>query len=172
MFRGEKVTLRALEPGDADAMYFCESEASKWEITSIAAPISKYALRKYAEEYDADPIRAGQIRLTIETRESEVSGFVDLFNIDPINRTAEVGIVIFSKFQRRGFATEALSLIERYAMLWLRLRTLSAKITCTNTESIGLFEKCGYAKAGTLKNWIATRNNFSDLYIYQKMLDN
>ena len=86
-----------MEPEDAKMMWRVESDSTQWRENGMMAPYSMRNLREYAENYDADPIRTGQLRLIAElktagaeTAESRFTGIVDLFDISPTGRTAFV----------------------------------------------------------------------------------
>lgn len=153
----DKIRLRAVEPSDADVMWEIERDPTQWIDNGMSAPYSRHNLEEYAKTYDADPIRAGQIRLVVDlptSTEHEVVGLVDLYEISPTGRNAFVGIYIRREFRGKGLAKRALKLLEEYAYILLGLRILGAKIASTNTPSILLFEQCGYTHSGTLTDWL------------------
>lgn len=173
--RDTVLRLRAVEPSDASDMWNCESDSSQWEMNSIIAPYSLHNLKEYAENYDADPFRAGQIRLIIERLpdecyNSEIIGLCDLFEISSIHRTAQIGIYIKPSFRRNGYARRSLGLCETYAAKLLNLRIILAKIMCGNDESEHLFRKCGYILSGKIDEWFISGDNMFDLLIYSKKI--
>lgn len=133
-------------------------------------PYSKRNLREYAENYDADPIRAGQLRLVAEFIKGEVFGLVDLYDISPTGRTAFVGIYIMEPHRNRGRAIKVLRLIEDYARRLLNLRIIAAKISETNVASVAMFESAGYVRQGDLTDWLLSGTDTHSLYIYTKRL--
>lgn len=161
--------LRALEPDDAECMLEIENDSTQWLDNGMCAPFSSHLLRTYAESYDNDPFRAGQIRLIAESSD-EIVGIADLYDISLNFRTAFVGIYIRHAFRDSGYSRRALSLLEGYAYSVLNLRIVAAKISASNIESLGLFEKCGYTHAGTLSDWLYNAGKSRDLLIYTKKL--
>lgn len=167
--------LRAVEPSDADMMWSVETDSSQWLDNGMSAPYSRHNLREYADNYDADPIRAGQLRLVAELKESDrysVVGLVDLYDISSICRTAFIGIYICEPYRGNGHASRALSLMEKYARRLLNLRILAAKVSASNTASIHMFSKSGYMPAGELRDWILNGAETFSLLIYTKSLVN
>ena len=59
--QGENITLRALEPDDAVAVWRMECDSDQWLLNGISAPYSLQNIMDYIAGYDADPYRAGQI---------------------------------------------------------------------------------------------------------------
>ena len=98
--------------------------------------------------------------------------FVDLFDFDPKHSRAGVGIIIFSEENKgKGYAFEALQLINQYAVKHLNIHQLYANITEDNTQSIKLFKKAGYAESGMKKDWIKSGKNYKNELFYQLIHD-
>lgn len=167
----EKLRLRAVEPDDADKMCSIENDSCQWRENGMMAPYSRHNLKLYAENYDADPIRSGQLRMIAELRDrNEIGGIVDLYDINPTGRTAFVGIYIAEYHRGQGLGTMILELMEKYACMLLNLRSLGAKVSDKNYRSISLFEKAGYHLCGRMTKWLLSGHNEYDLLIYQKEL--
>jgi diamine N-acetyltransferase len=110
------------------------------------------------------------MRLVIESRAGEVVGAVDIFDFDPQNLRAGVGIVVGADFRRRGYALDALNTLEWYAREVLHLRQLWCSVTADNSASRQLFQRAGYAECGLRRSWILTPNGELDEVLYQKLL--
>lgn len=163
--------LRAVEPADAEFMWGVETDSTQWIENGMSAPYSRKNLRDYAETYDADPIRAGQIRFVIEDAQRRVPiGLADLYDISALCRTAFVGIYVTKAHRGCGVASEALKLLEEYARQLLNLRVIGAKVAGGNKTSTALFENSGYKMAGRLPEWLLYGNKTQDLVIYTKIL--
>lgn len=170
------LTLRAVEPEDADAIWEMETMSDQWDHNGLMAPYSKANIRDYALTYDPDPLRSGQLRLMAEVQsdsgESSIVGIVDLYDISARNRTAFIGIYVKNSFRGYGYGHDMLSLIEDYALTVLNLRTLAAKISEDNKKSIGLFQSAGYRHAGRLTSWLESAGKTTDMNLFQKLLSN
>lgn len=173
----EIIRLRAVEPDDTKQLWDIETDSDQWRENGMMAPYSMHNLREYAEHYDADPIRSGQLRLIMELKKEDsgemsrqIAGIVDLYDISPTGRTAFVGIYVLKERRRRGLATRALHLTEEYCRLLLNLRMLGVKISGSNMPSRGLFEKSGFNKVGELKGWLLSGHETFPLLIYTKSL--
>lgn len=166
--------LRAVEPDDAELMWEVETDSTQWIDNGMSAPFSRNNLREYALNYDADPMRSGQIRLVVEIRQDEenwkFAGLADLYDISPIGRTAFIGIYILPEFRDGCIAQRTLSQLEDYASNLLNLRILGAKISDVNIGSIRLFEKSGYLKTGELPDWLMSGNELHTVILYCKHL--
>lgn len=169
---GNRVRLRAVNREDAASMMIAESDSSQWVENEMSAPLSKDNILEYASTYDADPFRAGQLRLIVEKKsEKEIVGIIDLYELSAIHRRAYIGIYIFPEFRKQGFAKESIELLESYARQLLNLRLLGAKIAGSNAPSIILFSKGGYSLCGTLPAWLQCGADTTDLLLYVKVIN-
>ena len=167
----EIIKLRPVEPEDAETMWIVESDSEQWMQNGMSAPLSRQNLTDYALSYDADPVRAGQLRLIIESKpEKGIIGIADLYDISVQHRHAFVGIYIFPHVRRSGLALASLDLLERYAFNLLNIRHLVAKVMEDNAASSNLFEKAGYVYRGELPEWYQTGNEFRPLKILSKII--
>ncbi len=170
--RGERLRLRAVEPADACYMYSVENDPSQWIGSDITAPMSAHVLRDYAETYDADPIRSGQLRLMAEEKATgRTVGIIDLYRISPIDRSAMTGIYVDPSVRRQGYGHEMLCLIEAYARDILCLHQLNALVLTVNAGSRLLFEGAGYSHTATLRDWKRAAGRYYDVAVYQCLLE-
>lgn len=174
---GELIHLRALEPSDINRLYFWENDSSIWSVSGTLVPFSRFVLEEFVKEVHQDIYTSKQLRLMIdlkyfdETDEDETSrsiGCVDLFEFDPKNRRAGVGIMIANKADRgRGYATEALHLIIDYAFEVLDVHQIFSNVRIDNENSVALFKKAGFEITGLKQDWIYEQGKFYDEYIMQ-----
>jgi len=170
--RGRAVRLRAVEPGDVEAMYRWENDPAVWRVSGTLAPFSRHALMQFVEEQRFDLYRTRQLRLIIENPEGTAVGTLDLFEFDPLNRRAGVGILIYDASQRgRGYASDALEALKGYAREVLGLHQLWCDIGADNRASLGLFGRAGFVTAGRKRDWILTPEGFRDLLTLQLIMD-
>lgn len=166
-----KIRFRALEPEDIDILFEWENDTEIWEISNTCEPFSKYILAKYIKDSQRDIYESKQIRLVIETLDGVAVGAIDLFDFDPFHFRAGVGILIHNKNDRKlGYATDALELLCKYSLEYLRLHQLYANITEDNIASIHLFKKVGFGLVGIKKDWRRTANGWKNELLFQKIL--
>lgn len=95
-------------------------------------------------------------------------GCLDLFEYEPMHQRAGLGILIADQSERRkGLASEALELVINYAWEILQLQQLFCNISDQNTPSLALFEKHGFIRTGTKKQWRRQGTNWEDEHFYQ-----
>lgn len=171
MLSDDVIRLRAVEPADVDCLFIWENDSDSWRYGCNKAPLSRHQIWNYATGYDADPLRAGELRMMIvEQSTGATVGCVDLTDIDAVNSRAQCGIYISVAFRNRGYGAKALKLICAYADSVLAMHQLWAVIGRENLSSIAVFERCGFNTCGSLRSWIKKRTSFEDALIFQKLL--
>ncbi|MFC2110444.1 GNAT family N-acetyltransferase [Bacteroidota bacterium] len=166
--KGNTVHLRALEPEDLQFLFDSENNEDHWEVSCTQTPFSKFLLEKYLENAHQDIYEAKQLRLVIASNKTSTPmGMIDLFDFDPLNRRAGIGILIEKEFQGKGIAKEALRLLISYAFHYLNVHQLFANITTDNKTSIALFESFKFECVGIKKDWIFANPNYKDEALYQ-----
>lgn len=162
------VSLRAVDPEDLDFVYALENNPDLWQVGNTYAPYSKFTIREYLENAHRDIYEVKQLRLAICDVYGDIVGVVDLYDFDPKNRRAGVGIAISSDAQRnKGYGTAALELLAHYAFEHLMLHQLYASIAQDNVASRRLFEKVSFRESGIKTDWIATKNGYVNELFYQ-----
>lgn len=167
---GKHIYLRALEPKDLDFLYELENDTSIWEISGTTTPYSRNVLQLYLDNAHRDIYEVKQLRLCICDLEGLVIGLVDLFDFDPKNLRAGIGIVIKDANNRnKGVGAEAINLLRDYSFSVLNLRQLFANVSEDNEASIHVFEKLGFNRVGVKKDWIFSDGVYKNEILFQKI---
>jgi diamine N-acetyltransferase len=166
---GETIYLRALEPEDLEFLYVVENDENIWHVSNTQTPYSKFLIRQYLQNAHQDIYEAKQLRLVIcETVNNKTIGLIDLFDFDPKNNRAGVGILIHNSDQRgQGFGKQALKLVIEFAFYQLQIHNLYANIGTQNENSLHLFATFGFEKVGIRKDWNYIGNQYQDEAIFQ-----
>ena len=171
--QSEHIKLRALEPSDIDLLYSWENNMEIWAVSNTLAPFSKYILKKYIESSHLDIFEAKQLRLVIEAKDQSSLmyhpvGAIDLFDFDPFHSRAGIGILIHNAEERnKGYASESIRLVTKYAFETLQLHQLYCNIAATNTASLQIFQKIGFKVIGIKEQWLKTHNGWLDELMLQ-----
>jgi diamine N-acetyltransferase len=163
------IRLRAPEPEDLELLYEWENNESNWIISNTVTPFSKYTLKQYLENAHRGIYETGQLRLMIDHIPDNLTiGTIDIFDFDPFHSRAGLGILIANEaYRRKGFASMALKCLIDYCFKTLQLHQLYCNILSNNSESIKLFRKQGFVKAGIKKDWIKTPEGWIDEHLFQ-----
>lgn len=171
MLVGDNIRLRALEPEDLELFYAWENDSDIWKISHTYTPFSKHVLARYLENAHQDIFIAKQLRLMIE-KDNQAIGTIELFDFDPINLRAGLGIWIVQESDRRkGYAKEALSLMIEYAFFKLQLNQLYCNISSSNQASINLFSSLDFMLIGVKKKWNKSPKAWEDELMFQLLCD-
>jgi diamine N-acetyltransferase len=167
--KGNNIYIRALEPNDLEFVYAMENDESIWEVSNTQTPYSRFLVKQYLENAQQDIYEAKQLRLAIcQDQDFPALGLIDLFDFDPKNNRAGIGIVIQGNENRKqNIGSEALELLIRYSFQHLSLHQLYANIGTENRASIALFTKFGFQKIGTKKDWTLVNGVYKDEAVFQ-----
>lgn len=116
---------------------------------------SREQLRRFIENQQYDISETGQIRFVICRRDTDcierdggAVGFIDIFDLDPVELSADVGILICDPVnRRRGYGCEAVVLASEYAHRIVGLHELRCTVAADNTASMALFTAAGFVTA-------------------------
>ena len=167
---GELTRLRALEAEDVDLLYVWENDPAVWGVSGTLAPFSRHTLRRFLDEQRFDLYAARQLRLVVETLDGRAVGLVDLFEFEPVDLRAGIGILIHGAGDRgRGFASDALDVLCRYARQVLGLHQLGCSVAPDNAASLTLFRRAGFVECGRKREWRRTPDGWADELLLQKI---
>ncbi|MBQ5371227.1 MAG: GNAT family N-acetyltransferase, partial [Rikenellaceae bacterium] len=143
------------------------------ETPKIRAALPRFVfaiLRAFIEQQQYDIWRTHQLRLVIALNDDERAvGAVDLFDFDPLNRRAGVGVLVADGERCRGYATEALTLFVEYARDVLMLNQLYCDIDTDNTACRALFAGCKFEECGVRRRWRLGADGWHDVVMMQRL---
>lgn len=170
MLVGNKVRLRPIEPWDVDKILDWENNHKNWRVSNTLVPFSKELIMQYINNaQDIYAVKQARFIIT-QIDDLKAIGSIDLFEFAPMHQRAGVGILVEEEHRGKGYATEALSLIDDYALNVVGIRNLFCNILEDNHGSISLFEKSGYVEVGRKIKWYNDQVDWLDEIMYQKAL--
>ncbi len=168
---GEKVMLRAIEMKDCDMLLKLINDPDTEKMLGGASfPISEQHQKAWIEKQAANQ---GVLRCIVETIDGGCAvGTVILSGIDYQNGNAEIHIKLSAEEGRgKGYGSDAIKAIVRYAFEELRLHCIYATVLEYNIASAKMFEKCGFEREGILKERVYKNGKFVDMISYS-IIDN
>ena len=164
---GEKIVLRAIEPGDALLLKDLINEPETEQmVLGWSFPVS---MQEQINWINSLQKQDSLLRCIIQIKESnEAIGTAILSNIDYKNGTAGIHIKISGKGNQRGrgYGFDTINCLVNYAFKELRLNCIYAQIATYNKPSVSLFLKCGFEKEGILRKRIYKRGEFFDVIVF------
>jgi ribosomal-protein-alanine N-acetyltransferase len=85
---------------------------------------------------------------------------------DPDNKKAEIGYVLNPEYCNKGYATEAVSKVIKYAFSELHLHRIEARIIKENTVSASVAQKCGLRLEGTAVDELFLKGEYKTILHY------
>lgn len=163
---GERLFLREVRPSDVTERYYgwmTDPEVYQF-LESRFLPISQELLRDYVTSKLGD--RNNAFFAIVTRQDDQHIGNIKLGPIDWVHRTADIGLLIGDRAcWGKGYATEAIGLVVRYAFDLLNLRRLTAGCYDENVGSAKAFEKCGFQVEGRLRQHRFSRGAYSDVLL-------
>lgn len=173
MLQSKNIYLRAIEPEDHLISHKWRNDFDLIQGYSQARYVSKETERKWALGVIEDHESGSSVRLAICTqKDSILIGFANLLNIDLHNRNCEISLILGNKkFHKKGFATEARTLLFSYGFYELGMERIWARILSTNFNAIRSSENFGYVKEVVLRKSLYKKGEFHDEFIYSMLRD-
>jgi len=160
------IKIREIDLEDADFILEIENNKDIWKISHTKEEFSKKDIEIFIAKNILDGLSTEQKRWII-TINNERCGCIDIFDYNESNKRAGIGIVIHKDFQNQGVASKALKQFSTYCQHKLKLHQVYCTILEDNTNSIKLFEKCGFQKSGQRKEWTYYNNEYFNEVFYQ-----
>jgi len=166
MIYGDRVRLRAIEREDIPRFvrWFNDPEVRRY--LTAYEPMSRVKEERWFEGYLS---RRDDIILAIEAREGDEwvhIGNVGLHRIDWKNRVAKLGIVIGERgYWGRGYGTDAVRTMLRYAFLELGLNRVELEVFGFNRRAIRCYEKAGFVREGARRHALYRDGKYHDVVI-------
>lgn len=142
------IYLRLTIPQDADLILSWENDPKNKAFSDHDGSFTNEDISKFIEELNKSEFGEQQRYMICDSEVQVPLGAVDLFDVDRVNASAGVGILIAEASQRqRGVATKSLLLLEEKCMDF-GVDTLKATVHSWNEPSLKLFKKAGYTLIG------------------------
>jgi RimJ/RimL family protein N-acetyltransferase len=170
---GERLTLRILTPDDVagelggnyvawmndpDITQFLES---RWRAHTFES------IRAFVAAMNESP-RDFQFGMFLKNSDIHI-GNIKVGNIDLMHRRGDVGLLIGDKNSwGKGYATEAITLVTRFAFEELNLNKLIAGMYAPNQGSYKAFIKAGWRDVGVLKAHCFYKGGYVDELLVEK----
>ena len=148
-----KVKLRELSLEDVDDRYqWCldKEVTNHLNMPEKYPPFSREETRKWIEMCINHT--NGYEQKAIITEDGKHIGWIDLKNIDNLNKHAELGIAIGDKrFWGKGYGLSAMNEMLLFGFKELQLNKIWLRVEIDNKKAIKSYERIGYTEEGILR---------------------
>lgn len=164
--KGEKVTLRALEPSDAAAAqaWINDPEFCRY-LRDISFPFSLRAEQEWIESQVAAD-GEGSYTFGIEAEDRALIGTIGLHRISYKDGHAGMGVGIgVPGYRGRGYGTDAISTLLRFCFGDLRLHKVWLEVDCGNDRAIRCYERIGFRREGVMRDHSYKDKRYRDYHL-------
>ncbi|MEU3711670.1 GNAT family N-acetyltransferase [Streptomyces catenulae] len=167
---GQRVRLRAVEPGDWAAFRrLAADEERSGDV--LRPPRSAESFRVRARE-QATAAESDCFRLMIVARDTgETVGAVGTSYADPHAGRFEYGITLEGGHRRKGYAREAAVLLLRFFFAERRYHKCEVRIFADNAASLALHRALGFVEEGRLRDHVFLAGRHQDLVVLGLLAD-
>lgn len=99
----------------------------------------------------------------------KIIGTAMIFNFDKDARHAEIGYVLNKNYWGKGYGTETVKLMNKFAFECLILHKLHAHVVDANTGSIRVLERSGFVLEGRFKDYYFIEGRYYDGLFFGKI---
>ena len=163
----ERLVLRRFRASDAPvlAAYRSDPAVARYQSWDAPFPLEKaeVAVRNFAA---GSPDRVGWFQYAVElTGERSLIGDVAVRLHDNLKQ-AEIGFTLAPAYQKRGFATEAVSAVLDRLFRLQGLHKVTGECDARNKPSAALMERLGFTREGCLRQQTFIKGEWTDDLIY------
>jgi len=167
LLAGTVLRLTALRPADLPIMAAWYNDAGFLRLYDArpAYPKSEETLR---EELDEGRKKSDAFVFAARLLDGdELIGFVELDGILWPHRVGWLGLGIGERANwGKGYGREMLALALRFAFAELNLHRVQLTVFSYNTRAIALYEKAGFHREGTFRQFMQRDGQWCDMYLY------
>ena len=169
MLQGKVVSLRGVEKDDLDRIREWLTDPELLHLLGARpVPISNIEADKLPELFR---LRDGRV-LAITARDRGMLGLIAVGNFHEFNRTAQILVLIGDRGEwNRGYGTDALRSVTRFAFEDLNLNCVEAQIPEFNARALRAFGKVGFQEEGRLRSRLFLRGRYWDVVSFSALRD-
>ncbi|MEI7469945.1 MAG: GNAT family protein [Chloroflexota bacterium] len=166
MINGKKIRLRHAERADLPHFVRWLNTPDTRQYLDAIYPFSQIE----EEQWFDNLLKSREAYLNffvIETLETnEIVGTLGLHEVNQRNRWTELGIMIGdSANQNKGYGSDALRTLLRFAFEELNLNRVQLRVHDDNLRGIHVYKRCGFVHEGTLRQNLWKHGCYHDVHI-------
>jgi len=172
MLRGELTGLRARLPGEAEILHAELYEDVETRVRADSRPWvpipSGPASPFWTGAGPAQPVDAAVFSV-VELATGQLAGDAVLWDIDPHNRSAHLGISVRPAYRGRGLGTDTARVLCRYGFAIRGLHRLQIETLADNEAVIRLAQQTGFTREGVIRGSDWVNGRFADSVIFGRL---
>jgi RimJ/RimL family protein N-acetyltransferase len=167
-WQNDLVRLRAWSADDWEWDYYNAFDTSALRLADCEMHLTPTVLesKNFSERIANLSSANGRIYFAIEIFEGTNVGRISLNCNDERNGTFEIAILIDRDHRGKGYGTDAMKILLKYAFMERRLNKYCASLLEGNIESIAMQKKLGCQQEGLCKQNIYTNGRYCDEILF------
>ena len=167
IWTGNRIRLRAVEASDWETFHAWDQDTEVAQLSyEIPFPRNAANSQEWAERESKEPPKDDVYRFVIESLDGEMVGTLNTHSCDRRNGTFKYGLGIMRDHWRKGYASEAISLVLRYYFGELCYQKVMAHVYDFNDGSIKLHRAMGFVEEGRLRRTGFTNGTYHDELVF------
>ncbi len=159
------VYLRAAERDDTKLFVAWLNDQRTSRTLGLVAPISAVSEDQWFEKMLADQGKTRYFFVACRLEDDRPIGTIGLFELDPVNGSAGLGIAIGAPADRgKGHGTDMLRALIAFGFGSLRLERIWLEVFDFNPGARHVYEKVGFVHEGLLRHAIFREGRFVDVH--------
>jgi len=166
---GAKIYLRTGSAEDAAnwQYWFLLSEPQAMS----SSPVPFLTPSESSEKFKSKEKSTSEQKFAVVKKDDQIPvGEVAFFNYNPLNRSAELGLLIDPEERKKGYGKEAMQLLCRYLFKYRGLNKVYARTAEFNDAAIKLLETLDFKRDATLRDHYFYNGEFHNGVIYSLLL--
>jgi ribosomal-protein-alanine N-acetyltransferase len=164
MLETERLVLRQARQGDAPAFLKVAQDDAVMRYYGVEPFASlEQALSEIEWQHRTFAEGTGIRWVIVERDRDEYIGDLGYFAVKARHKRAEVGFKLAPSYWRRGWMTEALTVVLDYGFDYMSLNRVEALVDPRNDASLGFLLKLGFVREGLLREYEYEKGAFVDL---------
>ena len=146
-YEGDRIYFRPIELEDVPTLERWVNDPRVWSTLNMRGPMNALMERQWVE--GRKPTLTDIVMMIVARDGDRMIGTCGLHNISPVDRKGVFGIMIGEVDQQnRGYGSEAVSLMLRFAFEELNLHRVELVVLAPNARAIRVYEKAGFLLEG------------------------
>lgn len=161
---GERLMLREYREEDFAPMrrWVNDPETTRYLSNIFLKPHTALGTEKFLQNILSGQT-GGYYFVIADKQTQEYCGQLDIFHTDETSRCGEIGLVIAPWEWHKGYAREALGLIERFGFEELNLNRLYLNVFADNVRARAAYRAAGFREEGVMREQIYKNGKYHDL---------
>jgi RimJ/RimL family protein N-acetyltransferase len=169
IFRGELVRLAAEDPETAGKAFSDWARDTEYTRLLDNEPSRLWSVKKIQSWIERDLEKgypSGYFYVIRTLAEDRLIGFLNLFGLSWMHGDTWLGIGLGEReYWGKGYGTDAVRVILRYAFTELNLRRVTLGVFAYNPRAIKSYEKAGFKVEGRLRQYIVREGQRNDMIV-------